>query len=135
MFHRNPFPTTSRREMLSRIGAGFGTLGLASLLANNSSATPMPTLLGTEHASVPQFCSKSETCDSAIYAGWTFASRHVRLQARDCELRGATTGVGRSQVFAKHQKRVDAVPLLLQAVWELRQVGKRHLSEGGRMRG
>ncbi len=60
MFHRNPFPTTSRREMLSRIGAGFGTLGLASLLANNSSATPMPTLLGTEHASVPHFAPKAK---------------------------------------------------------------------------
>lgn len=60
MFHRNPFPTTSRREMLSRIGAGFGTLGLASLLANNSSATPMPTLLGTEQASVPHFAPKAK---------------------------------------------------------------------------
>ncbi len=60
MFHRNPFPTTSRREMLSRIGAGFGTLGLASLLANNSSATPMPTLLGTEHPPVPHFAPKAK---------------------------------------------------------------------------
>lgn len=60
MFHRTLFSTTSRREMLSRIGAGFGTLGLASLLANNSSATPMPTLLGTEHASVPHFAPKAK---------------------------------------------------------------------------
>lgn len=60
MFHRNPFPTTSRREILSRIGAGFGTLGLASLLANNSSATPMPTPLGAEHASVPHFAPKAK---------------------------------------------------------------------------
>ena len=33
MFHTNPFPPISRRESLRRIGAGFGTLGLASMLA------------------------------------------------------------------------------------------------------
>ena len=32
MRHRNPFPAVSRREMISRIGAGFGTLGLASVM-------------------------------------------------------------------------------------------------------
>ena len=30
--HRNPFPPQTRRQMLSRIGAGFGTLGLAGVL-------------------------------------------------------------------------------------------------------
>ncbi len=30
--HRNPFPPLTRRESLRRIGAGFGSLGLASLL-------------------------------------------------------------------------------------------------------
>lgn len=34
MFHRNPFPCVTRRDALRRIGAGFGTLGLASLLAD-----------------------------------------------------------------------------------------------------
>ncbi len=41
MFHTNPFPPISRRESLRRIGAGFGTLGLASMLAQSSaSAAP-----------------------------------------------------------------------------------------------
>lgn len=41
MFHTNPFPPISRRESLRRIGAGFGTLGLASMLAQPSaSAAP-----------------------------------------------------------------------------------------------
>ena len=31
--HRNPHPPVNRREMLQRIGAGFGSLGLAGLLA------------------------------------------------------------------------------------------------------
>ena len=35
MFHRNPLPPVSRRESLHRIGAGFGTLGLASVLAQD----------------------------------------------------------------------------------------------------
>jgi len=34
MNHINPFPPISRRESLHRMGAGFGTLGLASLLAS-----------------------------------------------------------------------------------------------------
>lgn len=36
MFHRNPFPAVSRRDALQRVGAGFGTLGLASMLATPS---------------------------------------------------------------------------------------------------
>ena len=36
MRHRNPLPPFSRREMLSRIGAGFGTLGLAGVLAESN---------------------------------------------------------------------------------------------------
>ena len=37
MFHRNPYPAVTRRETLRRIGSGFGTLGLASMLAGNTS--------------------------------------------------------------------------------------------------
>src|SRR6476659_6407606 len=37
--HLAPF---SRREMLRRTGAGFGTLGLASVLAGEASAAPSP---------------------------------------------------------------------------------------------
>lgn len=36
MRHINPFPPLSRREMLSRIGAGFGSLGLSSVLAESN---------------------------------------------------------------------------------------------------
>ena len=34
MFHRDPTPPVTRREMLHRIGAGFGSLGLAGVLAD-----------------------------------------------------------------------------------------------------
>lgn len=34
MPHRNPWPAISRRDMLTRVGAGFGTLGLAGMLAD-----------------------------------------------------------------------------------------------------
>lgn len=41
MAHRNLTPLTSRREMLHRIGAGFGTLGLAGVMCQEaSSASP-----------------------------------------------------------------------------------------------
>ena len=33
MFHRDPLPPLNRRQALQRIGAGFGTLGLASMMA------------------------------------------------------------------------------------------------------
>ncbi len=36
MRHRNPLPPFTRRELLSRIGAGFGTLGLAGVLAESN---------------------------------------------------------------------------------------------------
>ena len=38
MAHRNLTPLTSRREMLHRIGAGFGTLGLAGVMCQEASA-------------------------------------------------------------------------------------------------
>lgn len=36
MFHRDPFPAVTRRQALHRIGAGFGSLSLATLLAEDS---------------------------------------------------------------------------------------------------
>jgi hypothetical protein len=38
MFHRDPLPPLNRRQLLHRIGSGFGTLGLANLLADQSGA-------------------------------------------------------------------------------------------------
>ena len=46
MFHRNPFAPISRREMISRMGAGFGTIGLAGVLADSG-------LLGAEKSGSP----------------------------------------------------------------------------------
>lgn len=40
MFHRDPFLPLNRREALHRMGAGFGSLGLASLLAQPAGAAP-----------------------------------------------------------------------------------------------
>ncbi len=60
MFHRNPFPTTSRRQMLSRIGAGFGTLGLASILAEKASATPVVATTDAVFGTIPHFAPKAK---------------------------------------------------------------------------
>jgi hypothetical protein len=37
MFHRNPFQPIDRRDALRQLGAGFGTLGLASMFAQSTS--------------------------------------------------------------------------------------------------
>ncbi|MDB4757167.1 DUF1501 domain-containing protein, partial [Mariniblastus sp.] len=37
MFHRNPFAPLTRRELLGRMGAGFGSIGLASMMAGSVS--------------------------------------------------------------------------------------------------
>jgi hypothetical protein len=60
MFHRNPFPTTSRRQMLSRIGAGFGTLGLASILAEKALATPVVVTPDAVFGTIPHFAPKAK---------------------------------------------------------------------------
>ena len=39
MFHRNPLPPFSRRDALRQLGAGFGSLSLASLLAQSETAS------------------------------------------------------------------------------------------------
>ncbi len=50
MLHRNPFPPLSRRDALHRIGAGFGTLGLASVLGDTASgASTSPLAPKTPH--------------------------------------------------------------------------------------
>lgn len=48
MFHRNPIPSLTRRDAIRRIGAGFGSLGLAGVVAQSNMlsrtalATPSP---------------------------------------------------------------------------------------------
>jgi len=43
MFHRNPIPSLTRRDVLRKMGAGFGTMGLASVLSQTD-------LLGNQFA-------------------------------------------------------------------------------------
>ena len=57
MMHRNPLPPLNRREMLSRIGAGFGTLGLAGLLAPEAEAAQAASPLAPK---APHFASKAK---------------------------------------------------------------------------
>ncbi len=65
MFHRNPVAPLSRREMLHRIGAGFGTLGLAGVVAEmgglHSTASAAPSSAAPPLASkVPHFAPKAK---------------------------------------------------------------------------
>ena len=61
----------TRREMLQRSSAGFGSLALASLLAETGQ--------GGETKFSISSCSQSETSDFSVHEGWPFASRYVRL--------------------------------------------------------
>ena len=65
MFHRNPLAPLSRREMLHRIGAGFGTLGLAGVVAEmgglHSTASAAPSSAVPPLApKVPHFAPKAK---------------------------------------------------------------------------
>ncbi len=42
MLHRNPFHAMSRREMIARMGAGFGSIGLAGVLAQGDALGNQP---------------------------------------------------------------------------------------------
>lgn len=57
MLHRNPLPPLNRREMLSRIGAGFGTLGLASVFSSEGSASQAPSPLAPKQ---PHFVPRAK---------------------------------------------------------------------------
>jgi len=66
MLHRNPLPPLNRRDALHRIGAGFGTLGLAEMLsgspqtlraADSNPATDLASSLG---AKPPHFAPKAK---------------------------------------------------------------------------
>jgi len=60
MFHRDPLPPVSRREMLHRIGAGFGTIGLAGLLGNSSAATSQASAASPLMPKAPHFAPKAK---------------------------------------------------------------------------
>ncbi len=65
MFHRNPLAPLSRREMLHRIGSGFGTLGLAGVVAEmgglHSTASAAPSSAVPPLApKVPHFAPKAK---------------------------------------------------------------------------
>ena len=55
MFHQNPFAPISRREMIHRIGAGFGSIGLAGLLADQGSLGNDTSKVSASHSSAPLF--------------------------------------------------------------------------------
>ena len=76
----------------------------------------------------PALCPQSKACHSAVHAGRSVASRHVRLQAGDRKARGRASGVCRSQVAAKHQNGADAIAVFVQAIRAVRQIRQRDLS-------
>ena len=60
MFHRNPLPPLNRRDLLHRIGAGFGTLGLASVMSDAGSAIAAPSGPGPLALKAPHFAPKAK---------------------------------------------------------------------------
>ena len=60
MFHRNPLPPLNRRDLLHRIGAGFGTLGLASVMSDVDSAIAAPSGPSPLDLKAPHFAPKAK---------------------------------------------------------------------------
>src|SRR5689334_2559135 len=59
MFHRDPTLPVSRRAALGRIGAGFGTLGLAALLAQEQAAAA-PAAASITAPKLPHFAPRAK---------------------------------------------------------------------------
>jgi len=55
MTHRNNLPPLTRREMLNRIGSGFGTIGLAGMLSQSNATAASPLAV-----KVPHFAPKAK---------------------------------------------------------------------------
>ena len=66
----------SRREILRRAGAGFGSVALAALLSDRSGSPEPPTLWHPGRTRPPRTPS-----DLPVHAGRPLAGRHVRPQA------------------------------------------------------
>jgi len=61
MRHRNPLPPLSRRDLLSRMGAGFGSLALAQCLPQIADASPQPVTDNTAlQVKPPHFAPKAK---------------------------------------------------------------------------
>lgn len=62
MFHRNSFPAVTRRNALHQMGAGFGSLGLASVLAQSGAiaATPAGSSASPLAAMQPHFAPRAK---------------------------------------------------------------------------
>ena len=89
MFHRNPIPPLTRRDALRKMGAGFGAMGLASVLSQTD-------LLGSQFAPTglnssplapkpPHFAPKAKHVIQLFMPGGPVASRHFRLQTQYCQ--------------------------------------------------
>src|SRR5690349_6179660 len=77
MLHRDPTLPVSRRAALSRIGAGFGSLGLAALLAEEQARGAAPSALpaGTSPLTSPKLPPGSLTAPKAPH--FAVKAKHV----------------------------------------------------------
>ena len=60
MHNSGSLPVFTRRDMLSRLGAGFGTLGLTSLLADEQMAATAPKTAGPMLPKQPHFPARAK---------------------------------------------------------------------------
>ena len=60
MFHRDPLPPLSRRDMLRRIGAGFGSLGLASVLSDSQMPRALASAVSPLAPKSPHFAPRAK---------------------------------------------------------------------------
>ncbi len=133
MFHRTS-PRLSRREVLTRIGGGFGALGLATVLADAGLLAATAPAAARQPAG-PQGAALSaprEADHLPVHERRAVARRHVRPQAGAQRARGrGRSRVPADQDEAEGQGEADALALHVPTVRRKRHRGLRAVSRGG----
>ena len=115
----------SRREMLNRMGAGFGSLGLAAMLAQDSTALAAPAHNAAPLApKIPHFAPKAKRVIQLFMPGGPSQVDTFDYKPEIARCSGQRPGPGKPQVTAKYEKRPDAIAFRFQAIWQVWQMGQ-----------
>ena len=136
--HRDLTLPASRREFLHRIGAGFGTLGLAACSRTRASChpsgPPLPRFRRRNAADpfaprAPHFAPKAKRVIQLFMPGGPRRST-PSTTSRPFARTPTAAEAGRQEVAPQHEDGPHALALRFQALRRMRQDGERHLSEG-----
>ena len=111
--HRNPLPPISRRDALHRIGAGLGSVGLAGMFNQSTSAGQASPLA----PKAPHFAPKAKHVIQLFMPGGPSQVDTFDYKPKIAEFAGKRPRDCRSKVAPEHQERPVSVALRFQAIW------------------